>query len=351
RLIASGKITTDQEQDYTVKVNVSGLKPGRTYYYRFNYEGTNSVRGVAQTLPRSTSEIKLAFVSCSNYQAGYFNAYNSLINKTDLNNVIHLGDYIYEYGSGVYADTNLQRRNHIPAHEIVSLKDYRTRYAQYRLDKDLLVMHTRHSFIGVYDDHEITNNAYINGAQNHQETEGDYEQRKLAALKAYYEWMPIKVNENNKLYRSYDYGNLAKLIMLDGRLEGRTQQATSADSENFNSEDRSMLGKEQLAWLKSEISNTNAKWIIIGNQVVFSDYQKDEAGAINFDAWDGYPHEKKELIQFLEQYKGTKNIVFVTGDTHTSWASEIPSSKEAYSANEENSVGIEFGVHSVTSAN
>jgi len=350
-LVSSGVLKTGPENDYTVKVNVEGLRPNRKYYYKFNYEGIGSIKGTTRTLPRSTNEIKLAIASCSNYEAGYFNAYNQLAYSKDINTVIHLGDYIYEYARGVYGDKDLDKRKHMPPHEILSLKDYRTRYSQYRLDKDLLMLHARHPFISIWDDHEIANNAFLDGAENHQADEGDYPKRVMAAKKAYYEWMPINLKEDGHLYRSFDYGNLLKLIMLDERLAGRTAPVSSRDDPNFNNEDRKMLGDQQMEWLKAEISNSNAKWIVIGNQVMFSDYIADEKGAVNLDAWDGYPKEKKELIQFLEQLKNEQNIIFATGDTHTSWAAEIPTTRKAYEEDSSKSVGVEFGVQSITSAN
>jgi alkaline phosphatase D len=351
KTVSSGVLKTGPENNYVAKVNVEGLRPNRKYYYKFNYNGNSSIKGTTRTLPRSTNEIKLAIASCSNYEAGYFNAYNTLAYSKDINTVVHLGDYIYEYARGVYGDKDLEKRKHMPPHEIVSLQDYRTRYSQYRLDKDLLMLHSRHPFISIWDDHEIANNAFVDGAENHQAEEGDYQDRKMAAKKAYYEWMPINLKEDGQLYRSFDYGNLLKLIMLDERLAGRTAPAESMEDPNLENEERSMLGAKQMAWLKSEISNSEAKWIVIGNQVMLSDYVRNEKGDRNMDAWDGYPKEKKELIQFLEGFKDKKNIIFVTGDTHTSWATEIPTSGEAYAEDSNNSVGVEFGVQSITSAN
>ena len=184
-VVQSGVFTTDAERDYTVKVDVTDLAPYTTYYYHFSALNATSITGRTRTAPTAdeADRLRFAVVSCSNYQAGYFSAYRKIAERADLDAVIHLGDYIYEYsasGEDFYGNEDLrQNRSHLPDKEIVTLDDYRTRYSQYRLDPDLRAVHQQHPFIAVWDDHESTNDSYEDGAQNHQsETEGPWEERK-----------------------------------------------------------------------------------------------------------------------------------------------------------------------------
>jgi alkaline phosphatase D len=264
--------------------------------------------------------------------------------------VIHLGDYIYEYATGVYGDTTIGRKN-LPAHEIVSLNDYRTRYSQYHLDEGLRKLRMRHPLITIWDDHEVANNVYTEGAQNHQPEEGDFNARKAAARQAYYEWMPIR--ESDKLYRSFSFGKLADLIMLDERLEGRTAPVDSVSAPDFESDKRSMLGVEQLQWFERSMKDSKATWKVIGNQVLFSDlnisglYKNDMPK--NLDAWDGYPSEKKRIEQYIVENK-IEDILFVTGDTHASWAIETFAEGLANTKGKQ-ALAVELGTTSVSSGN
>lgn len=352
--IKEGTFTTTKESDYTVKVDVTGLEADTYYYYQFEALGKASPIGRTKTAAEAAiDEVKLAVVSCSNYEAGYFNAFGKIAEIDNLDAVLHLGDYIYEYEVGRYGDTTLGR-HHLPNKEIVELQDYRTRYAQYRLDEDFQRAHQMHPFITIWDDHEITNNAYKTGAQNHQpEEEGDYDIRKNVARQAYYEWLPVREQQEKQLYRSFDYGNLVDLIMLDERLAGRSPQVDSITQPEFESEDRSMLGKEQLAWFKEQLINSDATWKVIGNQVIFSKLDISALGwrgVINTDAWDGYPAEQNDIINFIKTNQ-VENVVFVTGDTHRAWAFEVPESIESYKQDSTATVAVEFGSTSITSAN
>jgi alkaline phosphatase D len=263
--------------------------------------------------------------------------------------VIHLGDYIYEYGAN---NSRHADRKHLPAHEILSLSDYRTRYSQYHLDEGLRKMRLKHPMITIWDDHEVANNTYLEGAQNHQPEEGDFSARKAAAKKAYYEWIPIR--EGEKHYRTFKFGNLAELIMLDERNEGKTKPAEGVNDPIYAEADRSMLGKDQLAWFERELKEATTSWKIIGNQVLFSDFDR---GAVspnnprNMDSWDGYPAEKQRIGDVIRT-NSLRNVVFLTGDTHASWAFEVladplrEKTGEAYQP-----LAVEFGTPSVTSSN
>lgn len=355
QVVQSGQEVTGQDRDFTVKVDVTGLQPDTYYYYQFEWNGAKSLVGRTKTTPTDAREqLKLAFISCSNYEAGYFNAYARLAEQDSLDAVVHLGDYIYEYGARGYGDTTLQRI-HLPHHEIVSLQDYRTRYAEYRLDKDLREAHRLHPFITIWDDHEVANDSYVTGAQNHQpDQEGSYEDRKKSAVQAYFEWLPIRDNPEYQIYRPLSFGPLAELFMLDTRLEGRVEQADSVDQPNLADESRTILGAEQYNWLTSSLVGSQATWRLIGNQVIFSDLDVTPLrwrNTKNLDSWDGYPSEKKKLIGFLDQNK-VNNVVFLTGDTHSSWAFEVSKGLKEYNAKTgTGAVAVEFGTPSISSSN
>ncbi len=348
-ILKSDTTSTSASRDFTVKVDADGLQAGKIYYYRFSALGKTSVTGRTKILPENTDSVKLAIVSCANWEFGYFNPYDKIGDRNDVDAIVHLGDYIYEYKSGGYGDTTIGRY-HLPPHEIVSLWDYRTRHAQYRLDKGLFHVSQQMPMIAIWDDHEIANDSYTKGAQNHQPEEGDYEKRKNAAKQAYYEWLPIR--EGGKHYRSFSYGSLVDLIMMDERLEGRTKPVDSLTDPTFNNDDRAILGAEQLTWLESKLKDSKAVWKVIGNQAMFSDvmqapdYRKTSR---NFDSWDGYPAEKKKVIDFI-QSQAIKNLVFVTGDTHASWAIEVPT-KTYNPKTSQGAVAIEFGTTSISSGN
>jgi alkaline phosphatase D len=343
----SDTLSTTALRDYTVKADVDALKPDHIYYYRFTALGKTSIIGRTKTAPvQAKDSLKFAVVSCANYEWGYFNAYEKIGNREILDAVLHLGDYIYEYGVGKYGDTTIGRFN-IPNYEIVSLKDYRTRYSLYRLDKGLRRVHQQHPFICIWDDHEIANNSHVTGAQNHQPEEGDYEKRKAAARQIYYEWMPIR--ESAELYRSYSFGPLADVIMLDERLAGRDPEITDITNPDLKKENRSMLGAKQLQWFESNLKSSKATWKLIGNQVVFSDvYNKgvNPKMSRNLDSWDGFPVEKKKIIDFIAQNK-IQDIVITAGDTHGSWAIEAAVDVDkTYQP-----FAVEFGTTSISSAN
>jgi alkaline phosphatase D len=290
----------DADRDFTVKVDVQGLEPDRIYYYRFKAGSVDSPVGRTKTLPSgSVDQVTLAVLSCSNYPAGYFNVYRELANTEGLDAVVHLGDYIYEYGrtgeEGVPAyaseDAVALGREVEPANELLSLSDYRTRYAQYRTDPDLQAVHARHPFIVVWDDHEIANDAYMAGAENHDEaTEGSFSERKQAAIQAFFEWLPLRPltpDAEGRIYRRFEFGNLVNLMMLDTRIIGRDLQLDYADyidtatgefdSESFtidmSSSDRTLLGASQLAWLTDNMNQSTATWQVLGQQVLMMKMQ------------------------------------------------------------------------------
>lgn len=348
-IVKSGTVSTDPDRDYTVKVDVEGLDEGTTYFYRFHALGSSSMIGKTKTASKNPRQLNFGVVSCSNYEWGYFNAYGALA-KEELDAVIHLGDYIYEHAPGVYGDSTLARTT-VPANEIITLQDYRTRYSQYRLDKDLIAAHAKHPFINIWDDHEIANNAYKDGAQNHQEDEGSYEDRKSAARQVYYEWIPIR--EGDKHYRQFKFGELTDLIMLDERLEGRTFIADSLGDSSLMDSSRTVLGIEQRDWLIEKLKVSGAKWKLIGNQVIFSYLNYAwPTFQINLDSWDGYPIEQQHIADVIKE-EPIENVIFITGDTHSAWAFET-TNKPFDEYNQETGEGafaVEFGTTSINSSN
>ena len=387
-VVQSGQTQTDANRDYTVKVDAAGLSPGTVYYYGFTYEGKHSLTGRTQTSPGNDSVEQLRFgvVSCSNYQAGYFNAYRHLSQRNDLDAIIHLGDYIYEYADGFYGnDGIIEERPLDPTQEIITLQEYRTRYSTYRLDTNLIRAHQQSAFIAVWDDHETANDSYKDGAQNHTEgQEGSWEDRKAAAKKAYFEWMPIRDREDQSVYRKIQYGDLVDLILLDTRLEGRQQQLDDVTSDAINDQNRTILGATQKQWFLDQLSNSTAKWKVVGQQVVFSEFNIGWTSLANssaggyyalesffLDIWDGYPTERTQILDHIRSNQ-IDNVVILTGDFHSSFAFDVAdhpidvtlqddptfgmvpfhSPNENYDQDTgEGAVAVEFATPSVTSAN
>ncbi|GGB45876.1 alkaline phosphatase D family protein [Shewanella inventionis] len=287
-LVTNGQTVTNDSRDYTVKVDAVGLAPGQQYFYRFKAGENVSEIGQTRTLPQgSVDSVKLAVMSCANFPAGYFNVYEMAAQRDDLDAVVHLGDYLYEYARGEYASENAAAlgREVLPEGELFLLADYRTRYSQYRSDSSLQKLHAKVPFITVWDDHEVANDTWKDGAENHNDDEGDFDQRKAAALQAYFEWLPIRPwseGNNEEIYRSFNYGNLVDLHMLDTRVLARDKQleysdyidATtgSFDSDNFlaavTDTNRTLLGQTQLLWLQQTLLQSTAKWQVLGQQVL-----------------------------------------------------------------------------------
>jgi alkaline phosphatase D len=354
-IVAGGTTTTDYTKDYTVKVDATGLQPGITYYYYFSALGRNSMIGRTNTLPLSTVQhARFAVVSCSNYQMGYFNAYKRIAERSDLDAVLHLGDYIYEYPSYGYGYTAAVSRIHRPDNEIITLDDYRIRHSFYKLDPDLRAAHQQHPFITIWDDHEIANNTWEHGAANHDSlTEGDFDTRKQSAIRAYLEWMPIRhpaFTHNARIYRRFTYGNLADVQMLDTRVEERDKQASSVNDPALRDSSRVLLGDTQRQWMFSNMTSSTARWQILANQIMFS----QEGVAPSLDSWTGYPGERAKVIKGLQGLSSKNNIILL-GDTHRSWAfdlTERPHDTSYYQPlTGKGTFGVEWGTPSVASPN
>lgn len=287
QIIKTDKVTTSASQDFTVKVDATGLTANQSYFYRFVFGDKISPVGQTKTLPTSTSKVSFAVCSCSNYPAGYFYVYREMA-KQNVDVVIHLGDYIYEYGADGYATEDAAKLGRtLPADnnkEIIKLDDYRKRYALYRKDKDLQALHHRHPFIVIWDDHELANDTWREGADNHQANEGSFLDRKLAALQAYFEWMPIRPidDQHIKIYRQFDFGNLVQLTMLDTRIIARDKQLDYADYMTANGLNaakfqadltnpaRTLMGYTQRDWLLGKLQQSNATWNVLGQQILMA---------------------------------------------------------------------------------
>ena len=403
-IVRRGVTVTSRFHDFTVKVDLVGLRPGSAYYYKFNTFTADSPVGTTKTLTESSLErVKFAVMSCSNYPAGYFTVYQEA-SKLDLDAVLHLGDYIYEYGEGGYASENADAigRGYDSNNdtELLTLADYRRRYAQYRTDAGLQALHASAPFICVWDDHEVANDAWLDGAENHQPDEGVWEKRRFMAQKAYFEWLPIRPPEpgnREKIFRSFSFGDLVDLHMLDTRLFGRDEQLNYLnyfpDGINFDvvsfiadigNPDRTILGAEQLAWLQGKLSTSTGKYQVLGQQVLIGRMeipaellsglsnpgpalfvQLQELATIkaraiagdptvtpeelarlssplpyNLDAWDGYPAEREAV--FGAARLADQNLVVLAGDTHNAWANNLKDFTGT-------SVGVEFATASVSS--
>ncbi len=285
-IVSSGLVTATAAAGYTAKVDATGLAAGKQYFYRFAHGKTLSPVGQTRTLPTNASSLKMAVLSCSNYPAGFFNVYAEVA-KSDCEIAVHLGDYIYEYAATGYASERAiaLNRQSSPANEILTLADYRKRHAQYKSDVDSKALHARMPMIAVWDDHETANDAYKDGAENHDASkEGSWADRRAAGLQAYHEWMPIRTGADRaKIYRSFNWGNLVNLHMLDTRLIGRDKQIDivelaglagpakqGAALATFSSPTRQMLGTEQLAWLQGQMATSKATWTVLGQQVLMA---------------------------------------------------------------------------------
>lgn len=365
-IVASGAAPTDESRDYTVKIDVRGLLAGRSYWYRFSVGDTQSPVGRTCTAAVGAVErLRFGLVTCADYARGRFNVYGRVSECSDLQAVIHLGDYIYENGS------QDQVRPQVPAHEILNLDDYRQRHASVRRDADLQALHAAHPMIWVWDDHEVANNAWRDGAEAHDPaTEGPYAERRAAAFQAAHEWLPIRtpdVRDLSRIYRSFSFGDLVELTMIDTRHVGRDQPlppnsifgdgvGTFAQRDAYTDPARQMLGTPQEQWLASRLARATAQWQLIGNQVYFSPLKLLGAPRalgtslfVSADKWDGYEPARDRVLAMLA---GLRNPVILTGDAHEAYAFDVtpdPNSRHYNPLTGEGSQAVEFVVTSTTS--
>jgi alkaline phosphatase D len=368
RVVARGRATSKAASDHTVKVDVRGLRQATVYYFRFSAGTVLSPVGRTRTAPATdaaTPGVRFGVVSCANWESGYFSAYRHLAARADLDAILHLGDYIYEYATGGYPEEEYVVRQHEPKHEILTLADYRTRHATYKSDTDLQALHAAHPVIAIWDDHETANDTWSGGAENHTPgAEGEWAARAAAARQAYFEWMPVRASTEGTVYRRLRFGKLADLHLLDLR-SFRSQQSTIGDGD-VDDPERTITGRAQLDWLKAGLAGSDAAWKLIGTSVMISPVAfgslpahllepiaellglPKEGLAVNVDQWDGYTDDRRELLAHLTQ-RGIKNTVFLTGDIHMAWANDVPVKAATYPLSP--SAATEFVVTSVTSDN
>jgi alkaline phosphatase D len=333
QVIARGVAGTDASVDFTVKVDVAGLEPGATYFYRFVALGWESPIGRTRTArDGAVDRLRFALASCSNYPFGFFNAYAAIARRADLDAVLHLGDYIYEYGEGDYGVGAPLGRVPDPLTEAQTLEDYRRRHAQYKSDPDLQEAHRQHPFIAIWDDHEVANDAWRDGAENHQPDEGSFAARKAAAIRAYFEWLPIRAalrDDTDLIYRSFRFGELVDLVMLDTRHVGRDQQvADPCDTVSIADPQRQLLGATQESWFVGELTRSQqrgARWRMVGQQVMMGQLINVLAPGnciFGADQWDGYAAARARVLSSLAE-NGIDNVVVLTGDIHSSWGNDL----------------------------
>ncbi len=383
RVVDRGVVVTSPRSDHTVKVDVDGLRPYTRYWYRFHAAGQVSVVGRTQTAPderRRQHALRFALVSCSNYTGGYFGAYRALAARRDLDFVLHVGDYIYEYGNGAdrYGPAALVGvRDSQPATETIDLQGYRLRHALHKADPDLQAAHRAHPWITIFDDHEVANNAWEAGAENHTpDVEGSFRRRRRQAYEAYLEWMPFRLPEQHRVphqgtrfFKRFTFGDLADLSVLETR-QNRSAQVdvapysvsgggfiptgnAAADAE-LADPSRHLPEPEQLDWLKRGVAK-HRRWHLVGNQVILAPVRFPGAALglpagqtyVNSDQWDGYQADQADLLSHLAaQPERAGDAVMLTGDIHSSWAMDLPATR---SASGYTSAGVEFVCPSVTS--
>lgn len=394
--IDQGNYLTDANRDYTVKILLNGLSPGTKYYYKFEANGTHSVIGQTLTLAQGhIDKLVLALATCANYPFGNFNAYDAIAKDSSIDVVVHLGDYIYEYGVDGFGGDVGKRigRNHLPNHETLTLDDYRQRHAQYKTDLGSLAMHARHPLIVMWDDHETANNPWMGGASNHQADEGSWQARRQASLQAYYEWLPVRdpihdIDRQN-YWRHYKFGDLASLITLESRHSGRSEQISldknlpnlhnQQQAQDFmhdvvGAQNRNMLSKDMEAFLSKELKesvDTGRGWRIIGNpsvmaktvspnlqdpilnklRVNLTGKRKSKIDKLallgelrlpeDLDMWDGYPAAREKFYQIAKD-AGACDLLVVSGDSHSYWANELYDNANV-------SIGVELGATGISS--
>lgn len=327
--VAEGRADALAERDYTLKLDVAGLEPATSYSYGFSTGAHRSRVGRTRTIPRAdlrVDRLRFAVASCSNYPEGFFNPYAAIAAREDIDAVLHLGDYLYEYGNGEYGDGRPLDRVPDPTHEIVSLEDYRRRHAHYKTDPDLQAAHARHPWISVWDDHESADDSWATGADNHDPwlLEGRWSARRMAAVRAYHEWMPIRELPTG-LFRVFDFGRLAQLVMLDTRLEARDRPGPDGDHVRANDPERTLLGAAQEERFLDALTRAHAAnqtWKLVGQQVIVAPLT-DGRGYFNSDTWDGYRESRRRVLDHIADQR-IEGVVFLTGDYHSSWAFEVP---------------------------
>lgn len=386
RIVAEGQVAPGPEHDYCVKPVATGLQPGTYYYYRFRDPlGAVSPVGRTRTLPEGrTPRFTLGVFSCANLAFGFFNAYAHAAARRDLDLLVHLGDYYYEYERGKYPSPreSLPGRILQPAGEAVALEGYRLRHAAYRSDPDLQRLHASAPMVMMWDDHETANDSWSGGAENHDPAkEGYWEARKAAARRAWREWLPV----SDDVWESYEIGDLATLFRPETRLTARSRPLEFGEAIRrgedikeslmrfrdgpWRDPERTMMGSEQEAWLAGAFRRSagqGTRWQLLAQQTVMGSWAlpvearawlradapeqvrrltalgaaASEVGLpLNLDAWDGYPAARERLLR--SALDANANLLVLSGDSHNGWAFDLDLAGAP--------AGAEFAGSSVTS--
>jgi phosphodiesterase/alkaline phosphatase D-like protein len=381
-VVATGEAVAALERDGTVKIDVAGLEPGTDYFYVFEAHGERSSVGRTRTLPAGpTPRLRLAVVSCSNHPSGYFHVYRDIADRAEADLVLHLGDYIYEYGPYGYGATwgPKNGRNPDPAHETLTLADYRRRHAQYKSDPDLQAAHAAAPWILIWDDHEVANDAWTDGAEDHSDDEGPWRARRDAALQAYMEWTPIREpasgDRRDAIERTFDLGDLATLVLLEARHGARSRQISWDDAplgvgadpddaadgaaieaflrDTVGAPEREMLGAAQQARVEAALARSVAAqtpWRLVASPIVMAPVRSPDYMAVaplwlrlalrarerrayqlmrrspfhvplNLDQWDGYPAARERLYASFR--RANAQPIVLSGDVHSFMASRL----------------------------
>lgn len=351
KIVRSGQTLATPELAHSVHVDVRGLEPERWYWYQFRVGKEVSPIGRTRTAPARNSSIpqlNFAFASCQDWQNGYYTAYKHMADE-ELDLVVHLGDYIYEYEA--QPD---KLRQHIGS-EIFTLEDYRNRHAQYKTDPNLQAVHSKFPWIVTWDDHEVENN-YAGLIPEENQSQEEFVTRRAYAYQAYYEHMPLRrfslpKGPDMQLYRRFTFGDLAEFNLLDTR-QYRTDQpcddGLKPRCSQALAEEATMTGQKQEQWLFKGLDKSSARWNVIAQQTMFAEYDFDprpETGLFNVDQWDGYVAARNRILNFLAQ-RQPSNPVLITGDIHSSWVNDL---KVDFQNPDSATVGTEFVGTSISS--
>lgn len=306
-IISTGEIKTDKNKDFTVKADIGNLKSGTYYYYRFKYKNSYSMTGRTKTLPDQSRKFTVAFVSCENFGAGYFTSYKHIVDDNpDL--IIMLGDFIYEQArkKGLRDDISGNAKD---------LESYRTKYKVYLTDRFLLEAKSKIPMVAIWDDHEVLND------YSGKEVIKTDPQRLKDAYQVFFEYLPIREQNNNRIYRNFQIGDLVDLYMIDGRQYKDAKACEDTFALNFqctaraNAPGRTYLGVEQKEWLLNGLKHSKSQWKVLGNDTVLMEFSF-LWNTVNFDQWDGYKAERDEILKTLKDNQ-VKNLIVFSGDLHT----------------------------------
>ena len=383
-IVQSGFQLATTELGHSVHVEVPNLQPDRWYFYRFIAGDAVSSIGKTRTFPISgatVDKLKIAYASCQRWESGYFTAYKHMLaEKPDA--VLFLGDYIYEYPGNPLSAVRLPSST-ASLGFVLTLDDYRNRYAQYKSDADLQAMHAACPWLVTWDDHEVQND-YANltagdsGLADVFSKPADFAMRRAAAYQAYYENMPIRSSALTKslaglangaemrIFQKVDVGKLASFYLLDTR-QYRDRQACSKDGKfgasmvnpatctEWLDPRRTMLGAQQESWLNAEFESAKRRdstWNVMAQSTLFGlrDNKPGEGESYFNDGWDGYAPARKRLTDSLQKH-AVSNPVMLGGDVHENWVGYLKADySQTSAAQSAPAIGVEFCGTSITSS-